>query len=63
MVAEPDGTLLGRRFDPDTATPDALTAVDPADEAIERMTRTSPQQLFEIFNDMELAWGPTWSTR
>ncbi|MFN8072362.1 MAG: SDR family NAD(P)-dependent oxidoreductase [Mycobacterium sp.] len=56
-----DGTLLAGA-DPDTATPDALTAVDPADEAIERMTRTSPQQLFEIFNDMELAWGPTWST-
>ncbi len=56
-----DGTLLAGA-DPDTATPDALTAVDPVDEAIERMTRTSPQQLFEIFNDMELAWGPTWST-
>ena len=31
------------------------------DEAIERLTRTSPHQLFDTFNDMELAWGPTWS--
>ena len=29
---------------------------------IEQLNRTSPQQLFETFNDMELAWGPTWST-
>ena len=26
------------------------------------MNRTRPQELFEIFHDMELAWGPTWST-
>ena len=25
-------------------------------------TRMRPQQLFETFADMELAWGPTWST-
>jgi acyl transferase domain-containing protein/D-arabinose 1-dehydrogenase-like Zn-dependent alcohol dehydrogenase/acyl carrier protein len=56
-----DGTVLAGA-DADTATPDALTAVDPVDEAIERLTRTNPQQLFETFNDMELAWGPTWST-
>ena len=40
-------------------------ATDPADSidaAIERMDRTRPQQLFETFADMELAWGPTWST-
>ncbi|MGA7050188.1 MAG: acyltransferase domain-containing protein, partial [Mycobacterium sp.] len=40
-------------------------ATDPADSidaAIERLDRTRPQQLFETFADMELAWGPTWST-
>jgi NADPH:quinone reductase-like Zn-dependent oxidoreductase/acyl carrier protein len=44
------------------ADPDAVAAVDAVDETVERLTRTSPQQLFETFNDMELAWGPTWST-
>ncbi|OBA75700.1 polyketide synthase [Mycobacterium sp. 1554424.7] len=31
------------------------------DAAIERMNRMRPQQLFETFADMELAWGPSWS--
>ena len=56
-----DGTVLAGA-DPEPATPDAATVAEPVDEAIERLTRTSPQQLFETFNDMELAWGPTWST-
>jgi acyl transferase domain-containing protein/D-arabinose 1-dehydrogenase-like Zn-dependent alcohol dehydrogenase/acyl carrier protein len=56
-----DGTVLAGA-DPDTSSPDAVAAADPVDEAIERLSRTSPQQLFETFNDMELAWGPTWST-
>lgn len=34
---------------------------DPVDVAIEGMERTRPQQLFETFADMELAWGPAWS--
>ncbi|KUI24956.1 polyketide synthase [Mycobacterium sp. IS-1742] len=34
---------------------------DPVDEAIERCNRMRPQELFETFADMELAWGPTWS--
>ena len=34
---------------------------DPVDAAIERMNRMRPQELFETFADMELAWGPTWS--
>jgi acyl transferase domain-containing protein/acyl carrier protein len=34
---------------------------DPIDAAIERMNRMRPQQLFETFADMELAWGPAWS--
>jgi len=34
---------------------------EPVDAAIERMNRMRPQELFETFADMELAWGPTWS--
>ncbi|WP_445159541.1 type I polyketide synthase [Mycobacterium sp. Dal123C01] len=34
---------------------------DPVDAAIERMERLRPQELFETFADMELAWGPNWS--
>ncbi|MCV7368908.1 polyketide synthase [Mycolicibacterium duvalii] len=33
----------------------------PVDEAVERLQRMRPQELFETFADMELAWGPTWS--
>ncbi|MGV0851824.1 type I polyketide synthase [Mycolicibacterium phlei] len=36
-------------------------AEDPVDEAIERLERMRPQDLFDTFADMELAWGPTWS--
>ncbi|MGY4710702.1 SDR family NAD(P)-dependent oxidoreductase [Mycolicibacterium sp. CBM1] len=60
-----DGSLLtGAEDSADTedTTPEAASAVEPVDEAIERLERTRPQQLFETFNDMELAWGPTWST-
>ena len=32
------------------------------DAACERLSRMRPQQLFDTFIDMELAWGPTWST-
>ncbi len=44
---------------------EAEPATDPADSidaACERLSRTRPQQLFDTFADMELAWGPTWST-
>ncbi|WP_105347906.1 type I polyketide synthase [Mycobacterium sp. ITM-2016-00318] len=34
---------------------------EPVDAAIERMERMRPQDLFETFADMELAWGPNWS--
>ena len=51
-----DGTLASG-IDTDAIEPD-----EAVDEVIERLSRTSPQQLFETFNDMELAWGPTWST-
>lgn len=50
-----DGTVLGGA---DTDAPDTR----PADEAIERLDRIGPQQLFDTFADMELTWGPTWST-
>lgn len=33
----------------------------PVDEALERLNRMRPQELFETFADLELAWGPTWS--
>ncbi|BBY38207.1 putative polyketide synthase [Mycobacterium mantenii] len=33
----------------------------PVDQAIERLNRMRPQELFETFADLELAWGPTWS--
>ncbi len=39
----------------------ASEQADPVDEAIERCNRMRPQELFETFADMELAWGPTWS--
>ncbi|MCW1958136.1 MAG: acyltransferase domain-containing protein, partial [Mycobacterium sp.] len=58
-----DGTVLAGA-DPQPPTPAAVDGaeVTPVDETLDRMTRVNPQQLFEIFNDMELAWGPTWST-
>ncbi|MDT5301849.1 MAG: hypothetical protein QOG79_5091, partial [Mycobacterium sp.] len=34
---------------------------EPVDAAIERLNRMRPQDLFETFADLELAWGPTWS--
>ena len=34
---------------------------EPVDEAVERLERMRPQDLFETFADLELAWGPTWS--
>ncbi len=51
-----DGTVLSGVDDEPTPEP-----TDPVDAAIERMERMRPQQLFETFADMELAWGPNWS--
>ncbi|MGE2736151.1 type I polyketide synthase [Mycolicibacterium vaccae] len=34
---------------------------EPVDEVVERLNRLRPQDLFETFADMELAWGPTWA--
>ncbi|MDR3662956.1 MAG: SDR family NAD(P)-dependent oxidoreductase [Mycobacterium sp.] len=53
-----DGTLLSGA-DGATAADDAAGSME---DVVERMERLRPQQLFETFNDMELAWGPTWST-
>jgi acyl transferase domain-containing protein len=52
-----DGTVVSGVDD--EPAPDAADAID---VAIERLSRTRPEQLFETFADMELAWGPTWST-
>lgn len=52
-----DGTVAAGVSD-DRPVPDEP---DPVDEAIERMERMRPQELFETFADMELAWGPNWS--
>jgi acyl transferase domain-containing protein/acyl carrier protein len=43
------------------ATEDAASDSEPVDEAVERLERMRPQELFETFADLELSWGPTWS--
>jgi len=51
-----DGTVLAGLDD------DAVdTTTEAPDELIERCKRMRPQELFETFADMELAWGPNWS--
>ncbi len=50
-----DGTVV-------TGVDDEQPPTESIDVAIERLSRTRPQQLFDTFADMELAWGPTWST-
>ncbi|MDV3126102.1 SDR family NAD(P)-dependent oxidoreductase [Mycobacterium sp. 21AC1] len=54
-----DGTVVSGAFDLTDEPEDGPS--DPVDEAIERCNRMRPQELFETFSDMELAWGPTWS--
>ncbi len=39
----------------------AAEPAEPVDAAVERLERMRPQELFETFADMELAWGPNWS--
>ncbi len=51
-----DGTVVSGIDDEPASDP-----ADPIDAAIERMDRMRPQELFETFADMELAWGPAWS--
>ncbi|TXI61414.1 type I polyketide synthase [Mycolicibacterium mageritense] len=43
------------------ASEEPVSEDDPVDEAIERMNRMRPQELFETFADLELSWGPNWS--
>ncbi|KWX56762.1 type I polyketide synthase, partial [Mycobacterium sp. NAZ190054] len=52
-----EGTVVAGVGDEEPVPQDA----DPVDEAIERLERMRPQDLFETFADLELAWGPTWS--
>ncbi|AFM15061.1 polyketide synthase family protein [Mycolicibacterium chubuense NBB4] len=40
---------------------DIAASSEPIDDVIERLNRMRPQELFETFADLELAWGPTWS--
>ena len=42
----------------DEPAPDSADSID---ATIERCNRMRPQELFETFADMELAWGPNWS--
>ena len=53
-----EGTVVAGLGD-DTEEP--TTEDDPIDETIERLNRMRPQELFETFADLELAWGPNWS--
>jgi acyl transferase domain-containing protein/NADPH:quinone reductase-like Zn-dependent oxidoreductase/acyl carrier protein len=53
-----DGTLSK---DASGTEAEPLTGADTIDVAIERMNRMRPQELFETFAAMELAWGPNWS--
>ncbi|OBG32323.1 type I polyketide synthase, partial [Mycobacterium sp. E3198] len=46
----------------DVADEPALEPAESIDAACERLGRARPQQLFDTFADMELTWGPTWST-
>ncbi|OBJ89050.1 polyketide synthase [Mycobacterium gordonae] len=55
-----DGTVVSGVLD-EPAEP-AAEAPDSIEAATERLGRTQTQQLFDTFSDMELAWGPTWST-
>ncbi len=57
-----EGTVLpGADDDTGAPDPESTATPEPVDEAIERLERMRPQDLFETFADMELAWGPTWS--
>ncbi|MBX9638742.1 MAG: type I polyketide synthase, partial [Mycobacteriaceae bacterium] len=55
-----DGTVVGGVEDEPATESDSIS--DSIDAATERLSRTQTQQLFDTFADMELAWGPTWST-
>jgi len=54
-----EGVVATGADDADATTPGEPQ--EPVDEAVERLERMRPQDLFETFADLELAWGPTWS--
>ncbi len=57
-----DGTVVsGVTETEDQPVTDPADSADSLAASIERMERMRPQQLFETFADMELAWGPNWS--
>ncbi|WP_237572908.1 type I polyketide synthase [Mycolicibacterium lacusdiani] len=57
-----DGTVAaGAADDGDVTDEPEGTQPEAVEETIERLDRMRPQELFETFADMELAWGPTWS--
>ncbi|BBY50062.1 putative polyketide synthase [Mycolicibacterium arabiense] len=57
-----DGTVAaGVADDGDVTDEPEGTQPEAVEETIERLNRMRPQELFETFADMELAWGPTWS--
>ncbi|MBB2988763.1 acyl transferase domain-containing protein/NADPH:quinone reductase-like Zn-dependent oxidoreductase/acyl carrier protein [Mycolicibacterium iranicum] len=57
-----EGTVVsGAPENTENADDPAPEQSGPVDEAIERLNRMRPQELFETFADLELAWGPTWS--
>lgn len=53
-----EGTVVSGLAD---SSEEPTAETDPVDEAIERLDRMRPQELFETFADLELAWGPNWS--
>jgi acyl transferase domain-containing protein/NADPH:quinone reductase-like Zn-dependent oxidoreductase/acyl carrier protein len=56
-----DGTVVTGVADVEAESPESPESPESIDAVIERMNRMRPQQLFETFADMELAWGPSWS--
>jgi NADPH:quinone reductase-like Zn-dependent oxidoreductase/short-subunit dehydrogenase/acyl carrier protein len=56
-----EGTVVSGVSEIPVGTDESVSESEPIDEAIERLNRMRPQDLFETFADLELAWGPTWS--
>lgn len=54
-----DGTVIAGVED--EPAPEQADPAEPLQAATERMERMRPQELFDTFADMELAWGANWS--
>ena len=52
-----EGTVVAGAADEEFAVDES----EPIDDVIERLNRMRPQELFDLFSDMELSWGPNWS--